>query len=71
MSGRRSLEVLEQIRLAWAGQRELATRLTEQVQRLAADVAQAAQTYRAADELRRGHGHGEGGHGRSAGRALG
>jgi hypothetical protein len=44
-----SREVLEQIRLAWIEQRDLAAEVVEQVRRLAGDVTQAAQTYRAAD----------------------
>jgi hypothetical protein len=57
-SGPRRPEALEQIRLAWVAQRELAGRVAGQIRGLADDVAQAAQTYRAADELGRGHGQG-------------
>jgi len=53
-------EVLEQIRQAWIAQRDMAARVAEQVQRLAGDVTQAAQTYRAADELGAGLGRGSG-----------
>jgi hypothetical protein len=59
VDGPRSVEVLEQIRLAWVGQRDTAARVAEQIRRLSVDVTQAAQTYRAADDLGRGHGHGD------------
>ena len=51
-----SREVLEQIRLAWIEQRDLAAKVVEQIQQLAGDVTRAAQTYRAADELGRDRG---------------
>ena len=44
-----SREALELIRLAWIEQRDLAAKVVEQIQRLAGDVTQAAQTYRAVD----------------------
>ena len=59
VAGQHSLEVLEQIRLAWEGQHRVAARVAEQVRQLADDVAQAAQVYRAADERGRGNGSGD------------
>ncbi|HZM84643.1 MAG TPA: hypothetical protein VFC19_53660 [Candidatus Limnocylindrales bacterium] len=50
VTGLPSREALERIRLAWIEQRDLAARVVEQIRRLAGDVAQAAQTYRAVDE---------------------
>jgi hypothetical protein len=44
-----SREVLEQIRQAWVEQRDMAAQVVEQIRRLAGDVSQAAQTYRAVD----------------------
>lgn len=44
-----SREVLEQIRQAWVEQRDMAAKVVEQIRRLAGDVAQAAETYRAVD----------------------
>lgn len=49
VSGVPSREVLEEIRQAWIQQRDLAVQVVEQIRRLAGDVAQAAQNYRAVD----------------------
>jgi len=49
VTGVPSREVLEQIRQAWIEQRDLAAQVVEQIRRLAGDVAQAAQNYRAVD----------------------
>jgi hypothetical protein len=59
VSGRASHAVLDQIRAAWAGQRDLAASMSERIRQLADDVTLAAQTYRAVDELGRGHGQGD------------
>jgi len=49
VTGVPSREMLEQIRQAWIEQRDLAAQVVEQIRRLAGDVAQAAQNYRAVD----------------------
>ena len=49
VTGVPSREVIELIRQAWVEQRDLAAQVVEQIRRLAGDVAQAAQNYRAVD----------------------
>ena len=49
VTGVPSREMLEQIRQVWIEQRDLAAQVVEQIRRLAGDVAQAAQNYRAVD----------------------
>jgi len=58
-AGLPSREVLEQMTQAWIVQREMAARIVEQIRRLAGDVAQAAENYRAADSLDQGHSRGD------------